>query len=77
MRVPRIISFVGVKMAEKPADEDHPFGHGRIEYRGAGCVVYRSGSGISHFKDSLGKIRTPQEIIPDDLRCDPVIVYRR
>ena len=27
-----IISFVGVKMAEKPADKDHPFGHGRIEY---------------------------------------------
>ena len=27
-----IISFIGVKMAEKPADRDHPFGHGRIEY---------------------------------------------
>ena len=26
-----IIGFVGVKMAEKPADDDHPFGHGRIE----------------------------------------------
>ena len=23
-----IISFVGVKMAEKPADKDHPFGTG-------------------------------------------------
>ena len=22
-----IIGFVGVKMAEKPADEEHPFGH--------------------------------------------------
>ncbi|MEG0109097.1 MAG: cation transporter, partial [Lachnospiraceae bacterium] len=27
-----IISLIGVKMASKPADEDHPFGHGRIEY---------------------------------------------
>ena len=27
-----IISFVGVKMSEKPADKEHPFGHGRIEY---------------------------------------------
>ena len=27
-----IIGFIGVKMAEKPADDDHPFGHGRIEY---------------------------------------------
>lgn len=24
-----IIGFVGVRMAEKPADEEHPFGHGR------------------------------------------------
>ena len=28
-----IISFIGVKMAGKPADKDHPFGHGRIEYQ--------------------------------------------
>ena len=27
-----IVGLVGVKMAEKPADEDHPFGHGRLEY---------------------------------------------
>ena len=27
-----VISFIGVKMASKPADEDHPFGHERIEY---------------------------------------------
>ncbi len=26
-----VISFVGVKMASKPADRDHPFGHGRME----------------------------------------------
>ena len=45
-----IISFVGVKMAEKPADEEHPFGHGRDGiYRGAGRVVSRSGSGIYIF----------------------------
>lgn len=27
-----IITFIGFKMAGKPADTDHPFGHGRIEY---------------------------------------------
>ena len=27
-----IITLIGFKMSEKPADEDHPFGHGRIEY---------------------------------------------
>ena len=27
-----IITMVGFKLAEKPADENHPFGHARIEY---------------------------------------------
>lgn len=35
-----IISLVGVKMAEKPADRDHPFGHGRIEYIAALIVAF-------------------------------------
>lgn len=35
-----IISFIGVKMAEKPADRDHPFGHGRIEYIAALVVSF-------------------------------------
>ncbi len=26
------VTLIGFKMAEKPADEKHPFGHGRIEY---------------------------------------------
>ena len=74
-----IISFVGVKMAEKPADEDHPFGHGRIEYIAALVVSFIVLEvGFTFFKDSLGKIRTPQEINFRMIsRCDPVIVYRR
>ena len=35
-----IIGIVGVKMAEKPADEEHPFGHGRIEYIAAFIVAF-------------------------------------
>ncbi len=35
-----IIGFIGVKMAEKPADDDHPFGHGRIEYIAAFIVAF-------------------------------------
>ena len=27
-----IVTLVGFRMAGKPADEDHPYGHGRIEY---------------------------------------------
>ena len=27
-----IVTFLGFKLAEKPADEDHPYGHARFEY---------------------------------------------
>lgn len=33
-----VITMIGFKMAGKPADEDHPFGHGRIEYLSAFIV---------------------------------------
>ena len=34
-----IITMVGFKMAAKPADKDHPFGHGRMEYLSAFIVA--------------------------------------
>lgn len=56
-----IISFIGVKMAEKPADRDHPFGHGRIEYIAALAVSFLILEvGFTFLKDSIGKIRTPE-----------------
>ncbi|MEW4414662.1 cation diffusion facilitator family transporter [Clostridium sp. AN503] len=58
-----IIGFVGVKMAEKPADEHHPFGHGRIEYISAFIVAFIVIQvGFSLFKTSLGKIFQPEEL---------------
>ncbi|XCP85757.1 cation diffusion facilitator family transporter [Roseburia hominis] len=58
-----IIGLVGVKMAEKPADEEHPFGHGRIEYIAALIVAFLVIEvGFTFFKDSIAKIREPQEL---------------
>ena len=58
-----IIGFVGVKMAEKPADKEHPFGHGRIEYIAALIVSFLVIEvGFTFFKSSLGKIREPEEL---------------
>lgn len=58
-----IISFVGVKMAEKPADRDHPFGHGRIEYIAALVVSFLVLEvGFTFLKDSIGKIRMPEAL---------------
>ena len=58
-----IISFVGVKMASKPADEEHPFGHGRMEYIAALVVSFLViDVGLSFFKDSIGRIQSPLEL---------------
>lgn len=59
-----IVGFVGVKMAQKPADADHPFGHGRIEYIAAFVVAFLVIQvGFSLFKTSLGKIFHPEELV--------------
>lgn len=58
-----IISFVGVKMASKPADEEHPFGHGRMEYIAALIVSFLVIEvGFSFLKDSIGKISEPVKL---------------
>ncbi|MEG0108689.1 MAG: cation diffusion facilitator family transporter, partial [Lachnospiraceae bacterium] len=56
-----IISLIGVKMASKPADEDHPFGHGRIEYISALIIAFLVVQvGFTFFKDAIVKIREPE-----------------
>ena len=58
-----VIGFVGMKMAEMPADENHPFGHGRIEYITALIVSFIVIEvGLTFFKDSVGRIKNPEEI---------------
>lgn len=74
-----IIGFIGVKMAEKPADDDHPFGHGRIEYIAAFIVAFLVIQvGFSLFKTSIGKVFHPELM---SLVCDihhyPASFYRR
>lgn len=58
-----VISFVGVKMASKPADHEHPFGHGRMEYIAAFIVAFLVIQvGFSFLKNSIGKITNPEDI---------------
>ena len=58
-----IVTFVGFKLAERPADEDHPFGHARYEYISAlvvaGIVLI---IGFELGKSSFAKILDPQPI---------------
>ena len=56
-----VIGLIGVKMAGKPADREHPFGHGRMEYITALVVSFLVIEvGFTFFKDAIGRIREPQ-----------------
>lgn len=57
-----IVTMVGFKLAGKPADEKHPFGHARIEYL-AGVIVsfIVLFLGLELGKTSFEKILHPQE----------------
>ena len=53
----QIISFISFKMAAKPADRDHPFGHARIEYVASMIVsFFIMLVGWNLFRESLEKI---------------------
>lgn len=58
-----VISLVGAKLASKPADEEHPFGHGRYEYIVALIVSFLILEvGFSCFKSSIDKIKNPTDL---------------
>ncbi len=58
-----IISFVGFFLSSKPADSEHPYGHGRYEYLPALMVaVLVCAIGIELFTTSLDKIFNPTEV---------------
>lgn len=58
-----VIGLVGMRMAGKPADKDHPFGHGRIEYIAALIVAFLVLQvGFLFLKESIAKIRHPEEL---------------
>lgn len=58
-----IITIAGTKLANKPVDEEHPFGHGRIEYISALAVSFLIFlMSIELAKNSIQKIISPQSV---------------
>ena len=52
-----LVTFVGFKLAERPADEDHPYGHARYEYlSGLAVAVMIILIGVELAKASVGKL---------------------
>lgn len=56
-----IVTLVGFKLAGKPADAEHPYGHARIEYL-SGLIVSFSilTLGLQLAQSSIGKIQHPE-----------------
>ncbi len=55
------VSLLGFKISSKPADEEHPYGHGRLEYIcGMGVAVIILLMGYELIKTSIQKIFNPE-----------------
>lgn len=66
-----IVTLIGFKISCKPADTDHPYGHGRIEYVSGmliACFIIVVGAEL--FRTSADKI-----FHPDELKFSAVSLY--
>lgn len=58
-----IVSVLGFKLASRPADPEHPYGHGRFEYlSGLVVAVLVLTIGIELIKSSIEKIVNPAQV---------------
>lgn len=58
-----IITIIGFKIASKPADKEHPFGHGRVEYISALIVAFMVMLvGVQFIQSSIKRILNPVSI---------------
>ena len=58
-----VVTLIGFKLAEKPADEDHPYGHARYEYlSGLAVAALILIIGFELAKTSVGKIFNPTAV---------------
>ena len=55
-----VVTLLGFKLASKPADQGHPFGHGRMEYLAALTVATLVlVAGVELIRESIGRIVKP------------------
>ncbi len=58
-----VVTLIGFKLSEKPADEDHPYGHARFEYlSGLAVAAMIVVIGFELAKTSVGKIFAPTAV---------------
>lgn len=59
-----LITIIGFKLSTMPADKEHPFGHGRLEYVSAMIVAFMvMYVGFQFIKSSFERILNPETIV--------------
>ncbi len=59
-----VVTLIGFKLSQKPADKDHPFGHGRMEYITAFIVsLIILLMGFELIKSSFLKLINPEQLV--------------
>ncbi len=59
-----VISIIGVKLSNRPADNEHPYGHGRFEYIASLAVSFIIFAvGFQLLKNSFDKIINPEKLL--------------
>ncbi len=59
-----VISLAGFKISGKPADDEHPFGHGRVEYVSALTLAFFILiMGVELIKTSIDKFSNPEAVV--------------
>jgi cation diffusion facilitator family transporter len=57
------VVLVGFRVAGKPADKEHPFGHGRVEYVATLIIAVMLGVvGFEFIKSAVGRLLSPVEL---------------
>ena len=64
--VSSIVVIWGFKQAEKPADVEHPYGHGRAEYIATLIIaILLCVAGIEFIEASIDRIQNPEQVIAE------------
>lgn len=70
-----IMTLIGFRMASKPADEEHPYGHARFEYlAGLSVAVLILFIGVQMVKSSIQKILHPEPVVFSLVLCAVLLV---
>ncbi len=70
-----IVNLIAVRHALAPADEEHRFGHGKVEsIAGLGQAAFIAGSAVFLIFESIARLVTPQEVSHGDIGITVMVV---